>query len=114
MFCTLPSVVTTSLKPVALEVLRAHLQRIVKENQVFRSLYHSHLALLPGSGGYSAELLPESLRRKEEEETEALRRMEEAETTGRTKESRVEEWQLQLHHLQEQLQESEENVDASR
>lgn len=123
MFCTLPSVVTTSLKPVALEVLRAHLQRIVKENQVFRSLYHSHLALLPGSGGYSAELLPESLRRKEEEETEALRRMEEtealrrmeeAETTGRTKESGVEEWQLQLHHLQEQLQESEENVDASR
>ena len=123
MSCTLPSFVTTSVKPVALEVLRAHLQRVVKENQVFRSFYHNHLALLPDSGGYSAELLPESLRRKEEEETEARRRMEETEarkrmeeteTLGRIKESGVEKWQLQLHHLQEQLQESEESVAASR
>lgn len=93
------------MKPIELEVLRVRLQRVIKENQVYRSLYRNHMALLPDSDARPTESLPESLRRREEAETEALRRKEE---------SGAEEWQLQLHHLQEQLQEREESLSVSR
>ena len=93
------------MEPIELEILRVRLQRVVKENRVYRSLYHNHMALLAGGNAHPTESLPESLRRKEEAETEALRRKEE---------SGAEKWQLQLHHLQEQLQEREESLVVSR
>lgn len=58
-------------KPVRTDVLRLRLQRVIKENRMYRTIYHNQIALFPPKGRNGEPMeegLPESLRFQEKDE----------------------------------------------
>lgn len=63
-------------KPVRTDVLRLRLQRVIKENRMYRTIYHNQMALFSPKGRNGEPLedgLPESLRIHEKDEKQKKR-----------------------------------------